>query len=217
MSNKNRDHETVFSIRVYGEEATLLDQILTRYGEEGITKSDFLRSAINKYSGEAIFDVKEPVKPSVATRGLQLTVWMSRRDLARLDRLWMEAYDCRNRADYVRKAINHYVEQEVFKDHNQGIILDTPLDEDTAYGCELDLLRVGYSPLRIRAEHVDNKGLSEETPVIIEQRQSSESATGYEYVILTRKASDPTECEAIHYLKPTYKTNRSIEEVIKND
>lgn len=210
MSNKNRDHETVFSMRVYGEEATLLNQILARYSEEGINKSDFLRSAINKYSGEAIFDVKEPVKPSIASRGLQLTMWMSRRDLARLDRLWMDTGDCRSRADYVRKAINHYVEQEVFKEYNRGIILNTPLDEDTAYGCELDLLRLGYSPLHLSVEHGDAKGLSEETPVIIEQRQSSESATGYEYVILTRKVSDPTEYEAIHYLMPTNRKKRSI-------
>lgn len=215
MKNKNRDHETVFSMRVYGEEATLLDQILAQYSAEGINRSDFLRSAINKYSGEAIFDVKEPVKPSVATRGLQLTMWMSRRDLVRLDRLWMDAGDCRSRADYVRKAINHYVEQEVFKEYNRGIILNTPLDEDTAYGCELDLLRLGYSPRRLSVEHGDFKGLTEDTPVIIEQRQCSESATGYEYVILTRTISDPTECEATHFLKPTKK--RSNEEVNRND
>lgn len=210
MSNKNRDHETVFSIRVYGEEATLLDQILARYSEEGINKSDFLRRAINKYSGEAIFDVKEPVKSSVATRGLQITMWMSRRDLVRLDRLWMDSGDCRSRADYVRKAINHYVEQEVFKEYNRGIILNTPLDEDTAYGCELDLLRLGYSPLRLCVEDGDPKGLSEETPVIIEQRQSSDSDTGYEYVMLTRIASNPTAYEATHYLKPTNRQKRSI-------
>lgn len=217
MKNKNRDHETVFSMRVYGEEATLLDQILARYGEEGLTKSDFLRSAINKYSGETIFDVKEPVKSPVAIRGLQLTMWMSRRDLARLDRLWMESCDCRNRTDYVRKAINHYVEQEVFKEYNRGIILDTPLDEDTAYGCELDLLRLGYSSRRVNIELGESKGLSEETPVIIEQRQCSESDTGYEYVILTRLASYPNECEATHFLKPTNRTKGSNEEVIKND